>query len=77
MAGSLRFLKVLIGVAGPLQVGLLTPEPVATGQLCTGQVGALLTYTAQPSCVCSPSLEGQFSAACFMRSARWVTSSRG
>lgn len=26
-----------------LQVGILTPEPVSTGQLCTGQVGYVIT----------------------------------
>ena len=30
-------------VASPLQVGVLAPEAVATGKLCTGQVGYIIT----------------------------------
>lgn len=35
--------KGLIWLAWSRQVGLLTPEPTPTGQLCTGQVGYVIT----------------------------------
>jgi translation elongation factor EF-4 len=40
---GLRSLGRHDAVVGCLQVGIMTPEPASTGQLCTGQVGYVIT----------------------------------
>ncbi len=42
-AGNFHWITRYADTGVMLQVGLLSPEPVSTGQLCTGQVGYVIT----------------------------------